>query len=97
LTTFAANGTPNALVNLDEPVSLRILLLPVNETPVPPTPLTLSAELIDGNVVIDWEGTHTLQGATNVLGPFTPVDGPVTVGPYTNPPTGDGKFYRLQN
>ncbi len=77
---------PNPLVNLDEPISFRILMQPVGATPpTPPTPPTISAQ---DWPELNWVGGHRLQTAVKVDGPYTNV--PQTIlgfqigGPYTN-------------
>ena len=95
LTTYAAAmGTAYPMVDLADPISLRMLLLPVGASPVAPPAPSLDIALINGEVVLDWEGSHTLQEATNVLGAYVDVL-PCAEGPYTNAPTGDAKFFRL--
>ena len=41
------------------------------------------------------ENLDILQGATNVLGPYTNLPGPVLTGPYTNSITGNQQYFRL--
>lgn len=94
---LTTSGVGNPQVNLFEPISLRMLLLPVNSSPVAPAPPTLDIALINGEVVLNWEGAHTLLGATNAPGPYAPVEGPVILGPYTNAPAEDTQFFRLVN
>jgi len=91
---LTTSGVGNPQVNLFDPVSLRMLLLPVGATPVAPPAPSLEIQLINGDVVLDWEGTHTLLEATDVAGEYTPVV-PCSEGPYTNLPAGDAKFFRL--
>src|SRR5690606_19127162 len=47
------------------------------------------------DLTMDWVGTYTLESATSVTGPYNPVPGPVTQGPYINS-TGPLKFFRLK-
>ena len=94
---LTTSGVGNPQVNLADPISFRLLLLPVGASPVPPPAPSLSIKLINGEAVLDWTGAHTLQEADVVTGPFTAVPGPVILGPYTNTPAGNGKFFRLAN
>ena len=42
-------------------------------------------------------GNFTLQSATNVSGPYTDLQGPIVVGPYTtNPNSATQQFFRLR-
>lgn len=52
----------------------------------------LTISLVNGNVIIDWEGDGTLYSAESVTGTWTVV-GPTK--PYTTLPTGTAKFFRL--
>jgi hypothetical protein len=92
LTTASAAPASNPYLNLDEPISFRLLLLPVGATP--PQPLALTISQFGTDTVLDWPGTHTLQAASAITGTFTNVPG-VTAGPYTNTFTEPQKFFRL--
>jgi len=94
---LTTSGVGNPQVNMADPISLRMLLLPVNASPVAPPAPGLSIDLINGEAVVDWAGAHTLQESADVTGPYAPVAGPVTLGPYTNAPTADTRFFRLVN
>jgi hypothetical protein len=91
---LTTSGVGNPLVNLDEPISFRILLLPVNENPVaPPGPVLTIAQEGD-DTVLNWTGAHRLQAASVVTGTYTNIPG-VTLGPWTNTITEPQKFFRL--
>jgi hypothetical protein len=92
---LTTSGVGNPQVNLLEPISLRMLLLPVGASPVAPPPPSLSIELVNGEAVLDWTGAHRLQESTNAAGPYAPVAGAPFLAPYTNAPTDDVKFFRL--
>jgi hypothetical protein len=100
LTTSSLSGNPmgNPVVNLDDPISIRVLLLPVNAIPVPPPPPTLSISQSAGNGVLNWTGAHNLQAAPKVSGTYTNIPGVIT-GPYTDAgtPTSGQRFFRLVN
>ena len=97
LTTSGAAPASNPYLNLDEPISFRLLLLPVGATPPqPPQPLTLTISQFGTDTVLNWPGVHTLQAASAVTGTYTNVPG-VTTGPYTNTYTEPQKFFRLVN
>lgn len=56
-------------------------------------PASVTADTIDGNIVLDWPG-GTLQSATNVAGPWTDVDGATS--PRTNSTSGAQEFFRVK-
>jgi hypothetical protein len=95
---LTTSGAGNPQVFLGDPVSIRILLLPVNAVPVAPPPPTLSVSQSGGNAVLDWTGAHNLQAAPIVTGPYTNIPG-VTTGPYTDIDTATTlqRFFRLRN
>ncbi|HRT58800.1 MAG TPA: hypothetical protein P5038_19410 [Candidatus Paceibacterota bacterium] len=93
--TFNTSVMPNPLINLNEPLSFRLLIQPVGATPVPPPPPTLSAAKVGSAVVLDWEGTHRLQAASDVTGTYTNTG--VINGPWTNTFTEPAKFFRLRD
>jgi hypothetical protein len=77
---LTTSGVNNPQVNLDEPISFRILLQPVGATPpaAPAAPL-LSISQVADKQVLSWTGGHRLQTAVNVLGPYT--NAPQTLSP----------------
>jgi hypothetical protein len=81
LTTSSAG---NPLVNLDQPISFRVLLLPVGATPTPPTAPALSANSLNGQTVLSWVGGHRLQTAVNVTGTYTNVPQVKSANVFTN-------------
>lgn len=92
---LTTSGVGNPQVNLDLPITMRVLLLPVGSTPVPPAGPELMIVKEGDDVVLDWPGVHRLQSATSAEGPFTTIPG-VTVGPYTNsPPFPPERYFRL--
>ena len=93
LTTSSAGGTPNPKVDLTQPISFRLLMLPVGQQ-VASSPL-LTIQRSATNVVLNWTGTFNLQYKTN-LSDATWVNVGVTAGPYTNSAASGTKFFRLQ-
>jgi hypothetical protein len=93
---FTTYGLGDPMVNLSDPISIRLLLLPPGSTPIPPTPPTLSVAKTAGDVVLTWPGAHNLQTATVASGPYTNVPS-VIVGPYTNSFAEPLRFFRLVN
>ncbi len=93
----SSNGTGNPLVNLDDPISIRLLLLPVGApAPIAPPAPSLSISKVGSDVLLNWPGAHRLLEATNVTGPY--LTNGVTFGPYTNAaPIDPQKFYRLKD
>ena len=100
LVTAGATPVQNPQVDLDEPISIKILLLrPGASVPPPPAPSGPGAISITrtGNaVVLNWQGAWQLQAAPDVTGLYTNLLG-VTTGPYTNLIGSGPKFFRLHN
>jgi len=94
--TFQTSVMPSPLVNLDEPISFRILIQPVGETPVPPPAPVLTVDRAGSDTVLSWTGAHRLQAASEVTGVYTNLPG-VTVGPWANTFTEPQKFFRLRD
>ncbi len=102
LTTSGVSPASNPFVNLNEPISFRLLMLPVGAPlpPAPPAP-SLSATMVETNAVLEWEGGHRLQTAVDISGPFTNV--PQTINPntylgpwtWTNAVSDPIRFFRL--
>jgi len=100
LVTAGAAPVENPQVDLNEPISFKILLLrpgdPVPPPPVVSNPGSVSIARNANNVILTWTGTWQLQAAPAVTGPFTNVPG-IVIGPYTNAIGAGTKFYRLRN
>jgi hypothetical protein len=93
--TSGNSGAPaNPQLDVNEPVSFKVLLLPPNAVPTPPTAPTLTANLIGGQTVLNWIGGHRLQAASDVTGVYTNIPS-VTLGPWTNNLPDTQKFFRL--
>lgn len=84
----------NPQVNLDDPISIRFLLLPVNTTPVAPPAPTISYSIVAGQLVLNWPDAHRLQASSLVTGIYTNVPG-ITTSPWINTFTEPQKFFRL--
>jgi hypothetical protein len=100
LTTSGAAPASNPYVNLDEPISFRLLLQPVGASPLPtPARPTLSATLVGGAPVLNWAGGHRLQTSDNVSGSYTNVPQTLSpntyLGPWTNAFSEPARFFRL--
>ena len=100
LVTAGALPVENPQVDLNEPISLKILLLrPGDPVPPPPassTPVPISIARVGSNIILNWTGTWQLQAAGAVTGTFNNVPG-ITTGPYTNVIGPGSRFYRLRN
>ncbi len=83
------------MVNLNEPISLRYLLLPPGATPVPPPRPRLSVQRFGPDVVLQWTDAHDLQTAVKVSGAYTNTG--VFRGPHTNKFPEPQRFFRLAN
>jgi len=105
LTTSGATGSVNAQLDLNQPISLRILILPVGASApaVTLTNATLSASLVNGRTVLSWNGVHNLQQSSFVGGPYTNAVASSTnafnptPSPYTVTNAESIKFFRLNN
>ena len=61
-----------------------------------PVPDSVSASRDGNSVLLNWQGNFLLQSATNVLGPYTDLPGPVLVGPYTSLISSNQTYFRLR-
>jgi hypothetical protein len=104
LNTFnVAAGKPNPMFNLNEPVTIRLLIQPQGATPITNTPFvpSIDLEVANGEVVLDWAGAHRLQSTTNLLNWVNVpqvILAPNTntfLGPWTNTYTDPVRFFRL--
>jgi len=97
LTTSTALGVSNPQINLDDPTSIRLLMLPVGGSlPAQPGAPTMSiSNNAAGQPVLSWTGGHNLQAANDVTGTYTNTG--VTIGPWTNTLTDPEKFFRLSD
>lgn len=95
-TSGAVGQSPQ--INLDDPTSIRFLMLPVGGTlPAQPAAPTLAiSNNLSGQQVLSWSGTHNLQAASVVSGTYTNVPG-VTNSPWINSITDSEKFFRLSD
>ena len=84
------------MVNLNDPISIRFLLLPAGSAPVPPARPVISVKQLGSDVVLDWANAHDLQTSASVSGVYTNVPG-VILGPYTNRFPEPQRFFRLAN
>jgi hypothetical protein len=91
---LTTSGVGNPMVNLDDPITFRLLIRPVSALTIVPTNITIN--LIGNQAVLNWTGSHQLQAAPIVTGTYTNVPG-VTAGPYTNAITDSQKYFRLVN
>jgi hypothetical protein len=104
LNTFnIAAGKANPMINLNDPVSFRILIQPQGATPLTNAPVVpvLAQSIVDEKVVLNWNGAHRLQSSTNlvnwvnvpqvILSPNTNT----FLGPWTNNYTDPTRFFRL--
>lgn len=96
LVTAGATPVQNPQVDLNEPISFKILIPPPGFTPVSPVPSDIAITRDGNNVILNWEGSYQLQSATSVTGPYSDVTG-ITSGPYTNAIGTGPQFFRLVN
>jgi hypothetical protein len=82
---LTTSGVNNPQVNLDEPISIRLLLQPVGAAlPAAPAAPTLSASNVGGKAVLNWTGGHRLQTSVNVPGTYTNTTQGLTASNWTN-------------
>lgn len=94
-----ANNTgaaQNPQFDLNEPISIQVLLLPPGVTIEVPAPGPLSISREGAQLTLDWSGNFQLQRALDASGPFEDLQG-VMSGPYTTETTNSATFYRLRN
>ena len=105
---LTTSGVNNPQVNLDEPISFRLLMLPVGAIPpAPPAAPVLTVNQVAGLSVLSWTGGHRLQSSVDVPGTYTNVPQSlspntwtnITLGgflsPWTNNFTEPNRFFRL--
>jgi hypothetical protein len=107
---LTTSGVNNPQVDLDYPISFRLLLQPKGAPlPTPPPAPTLLISNQGGKKVLNWIGGHRVQTSVNVAGPYT--NGiqvlntnmwtNITLGgylaPWTNPYTEPTRFFRLKD
>jgi len=107
---FTTSGVNNPQVNLNEPISFRLLMQPVGATPPTPPPApVITANDLGGKIVLNWPGGHRLQTSVNVAGTYTNLTKTlspnvwtnITLGAYLSPLTNTlpeaTRFFRLQD
>lgn len=93
---LTTSGVGNPMVNLDDPISFRMLLLPVGSVVEPPAqPPTIEHSLSGNQLTLTWTGTFNLQSKTN-LSEATWTNVGVSNSPYVTTVSGSAKFFRLQ-
>ena len=92
-------GVANPMVDLNEPISFKLLLLrpgdPVPPAPVPFQPGNISLRREGSNVILSWAGSYPLQSSGTVTGGWSDVG--VSTGPFTNAIGTGTVFYRLRS
>lgn len=82
---LTTSGVNNPQVNLDEPITFRLLMQPANATlPAAPAAPTLTITPVGTNKVLNWTGGHRLQTAVNVTGTYTNVPQTLSANVWTN-------------
>ncbi|HNQ90921.1 MAG TPA: hypothetical protein PKM73_20085 [Verrucomicrobiota bacterium] len=90
-----AYNVGNPQVNINHPIIIRFLYQPAGAElpPAPPAP-SLTAAREGDQTVLHWPGTHRLQTALEVIGPYTTIPG-ITNAPYFNTYPDPQRFFRL--
>ena len=86
----------NPQIDLNEPITFKVLLLPPGVSPISPVPSNLSITHSGGSVTLNWSGSYQLQSAPVGTGPYSDVSG-VTNAPYTVPANASEAYFRLRN
>jgi 3D (Asp-Asp-Asp) domain-containing protein len=107
---LTTSGVNNPQINLDEPISFRLLMQPVNATlPTPPPAPTLSVTQFGPKTVLNWADGHRLQTSVNAAGTYTNVPQVLSantwtnvnlgafLGPWTNNYPEPTRFFRLRD
>lgn len=105
---LTTSGVNNPQVNLNEPISFRLLMQPVGApAPTPPPAPAIAVTEANGDLILNWTGGHRLQTAVNVTGAYTNVPQVLSpniwtnvtsgafLGPWTNTYTDPNRFFRL--
>jgi hypothetical protein len=105
---LTTSGVNNPQVNLDQPISFRLLLQPVNAAlPTAPAAPTVTVNPLGNKTVLNWTGGHRLQTSVAVTGTYTNVPQVLSantwtnvsqgafLGPWTNTYTEPNRFFRL--
>lgn len=105
---LTTSGVNNPQINLDEPISFRLLMRPVN-APLPASPAapSLNISRVGAAKILNWTGGHRLQTAVDVSGVYTNVPQTLSanvwtnitrgafLSPWTNNYTETTRFFRL--
>jgi hypothetical protein len=106
VTSGNAGWYANPQLDVNEPISFKVLLLPAGEKPTPPANRepVLKATILGGQTVLTWNGAHRLQTAVDVSGTYTNIPQVVNgwytntyFGPYTNKFAEPTRFFRLMD
>lgn len=105
---LTTSGVNNPQLNLDEPISFRLLFQPANATlPAAPAAPSLTLTQLGSLKVLNWTGGHRLQTSVNATGTYTNVPRTLSantwtnvtlggfLGPWTNTYTEPTRFFRL--
>lgn len=92
---LTTSGVGNPLVDLSQPISFKILLLPVGSAPATP-PGDISITRSGNDIILNWTGSYYLQSASEVNGTYTDITERIS-GPYTNSLSTGNLFFRLRN
>lgn len=105
---LTTSGVNNPQINLEEPISFRLLMQPVGAIPpTPPAAPTLTVNQFGDKTVLNWTGGHRLQTAVNASGTYTNVPQVISantwtnitsgafLSPWTNNYTQPARFFRL--
>ena len=89
LVVCVASVTNTPTTTYDVTCSFRVVV-------ASPSPGLLTIVQSGSRIILNWAGSFTLQSATNVLGPFSDLPGPVSHGPYTNAMGAQNAYFRLR-
>lgn len=97
VTTGNVGAPANPQLDLNQPISIKVLLLPAGVSLAKPAPGAISVSHTPGaqEVTLNWSGTYQLQSAPAAEGPYTDVEG-VTTSPHTTTVGNANMFFRLR-
>lgn len=97
VTTGNVGAPANPQLDLNEPISIKVLLPPPGTTVAAPGPGPISVSHTPGasQLTLNWSGSYQLQSSPTAGGPYTDVTG-VTTSPYAVNVGAESLFFRLR-
>src|SRR5262249_36847391 len=89
LVVCVASVTNTPITTSDATCSFKVVV-------TSPAPGVITITQSGSKLILNWAGSFILQSATNILGPFSDLPGPISRGPYTNALGARNAFFRLR-